>query len=186
MTTDSPNIKVEIISGKDLSQENLDLINKYRKIRLDRISIWDHQSNNYFHERLFFLVKNNNKLVSFGTLRSIKIYIDKQEIEIMGIQAVISIIQGKGYGKILMHEMIKYAEENKLILVGFCEHRNAEFYIKSRLEVFENKNLNFVFVKENGEEYTEEGDVIYYSANGSNIKEALLKNEKIKHFIPHW
>lgn len=186
MTTNSLNIKVEIISGKDLNQEDLDLINKYRKIRLDRTSTWDHQNNNYFHDRLFFTVKDNGKLVSFGTLRSIKVYIDKQEVDIMGIQAVISIVQGKGYGKILMKEMIKYAKENKLILVGFCEHKNAEFYIKSGLEVFENKNLNFIFVKENGEEYTEEGDVIYYSAKDSIIKDTLLNNKKIKHFIPHW
>lgn len=179
-------IKTEIISGKDLKQEDLDLINKYRKIRLDRTSTWDHQNNNYFHDRLFFLVKDNNELVSFGTLRPIKVYVDKNEVDIMGIQAVISIIQSKGYGRILMQSMIKYADNNKLILVGFCEHKNAEFYIKSGLEVFENKNLNFIYVMDDGEEYTEEGDVIYYSADGSEIKEALDHNKKIKHFVPHW
>ncbi len=180
------NITTEILTGKDLKQEDLDLINEYRKIRLDRSSTWDHQNNNYFHDRIFFLVRDNNKLVSFGTLRAIKVYIDNQEIDIMGIQAVISIIQGKGYGKVLMQEIIKYADQNQLILVGFCEHKNAEFYIKSGLEVFESKNLNFIFVKENGEEYTEEGDVIYYSVNDSTIKDALISNKKVKHLIPHW
>lgn len=179
-------ITTEIITGKDLKQEDLDLINEYRKIRLDRSSIWDHQNNNYFHDRLFFLVRSNGNLVSFGTLRSIKVYVDNQEIGIMGIQAVISIVQGKGYGKILMQEMVKYADQNQLILVGFCEHKNAEFYIKSGLEVFENKNLNFIFVKENGEEYTEEGDVIYHSIKASTIRDALTSDKKIKHFIPHW
>ncbi len=179
-------ISKETVIGKELKQEDLDLINEYRKIRLGRSSIWDHQNNNYFHDRLFFLVRDDNKLVSFGTLRPIKVYIDDNEIDIMGIQAVISIIQGKGYGKILMQEMVKYADQNQLTLVGFCEHKNAEFYTKSGLEVFENKNLNFIFVKENGEEYTEEGGVIYYSAENSDIKDALLNNKKIKHFIPHW
>lgn len=108
-------ISTEIIIGKDLKQEDLDLINEYRKIRLDRSSTWDHQNNNYFHDRLFFLVRIDNKLVSFGTLRPIKIYVDNEEIEIMGIQAIISIVQGKGYGKVLMQEMIKYANENELI-----------------------------------------------------------------------
>lgn len=179
-------MKAEIVYGKDLKQKDLDLINIYRKIRLDRTSTWDHQINNYFHDRLFFLVKDNNNLVSFGTLRPIKIYLGEQELDIMGIQAVISIFQGKGYGKMLMQEMIKYANNKNLILVGFCEHKNAGFYIKSGLEVFENKNINFIYVMDDGVEYTEEGDVIYYSASGSEIKEALDYNKKIKHFVPHW
>lgn len=179
-------ITTEIIIGKDLKQEDLDLINEYRKVRLARSSTWDHVNNNYFHDRLFFLVRDDNKLVSFGTLRYIKVYVHNKEIDIMGIQAVISIVQGKGYGKILMQEMIKYADQNHLTLVGFCEHKNAEFYIKSGLEVFENKNLNFVYIKENGQEYTEEGDVIYYSTKDSVIKQTLLGNNKIQHYIPHW
>lgn len=52
--------------------------------------------------------------------------------------------------------------------------------------MFEGKNSNFISVKENGEEYTEEGDVIYHSANDFVIKNALASNMKIKHFIPHW
>lgn len=179
-------ITTERIIGKNLKQEDLDLINEYRKIRLNRSSTWDHQNNNYFHDRLFFLVRDDNNLVAFGTLRSIKVYVDNQEIEIMGIQAVISIVQGKGYGKALIQEMIKYADQNQLTLVGFCERKNAEFYIKSGLEVFENKNLNFIFIKENGEEYTEEGDVIYYSVKDSTIKDAVFNNKKVKHLIPHW
>lgn len=179
-------ITTERIIGKDLKQEDLDLINEYRKIRLSRSSTWDHQNNNYFHDRLCFLVRDDNNLVSFGTLRPIKVYVDNQEIEIMGIQAVISIVQGKGYGKALIQAMIKYADQNQLTLVGFCEHKIAEFYIKSGLEVFENKNLNFIFIKENGEEYTEEGDVIYHSVKDSTIKDVVFNNKKVKHLVPHW
>lgn len=180
------NIAKEIISGKDLKQADLDLINEYRKIRLGRSRDWDHQVNNYFHDRLIFLVRDNDQLVSFGTLRPIKVYVDEKEMDIMGIQAVISVVQGKGYGKILMQSMIDYANKNNAILVGFCEHKNAGFYIKSGLEVFGGKNNNFIFVKENGEEYTEEGDVIYYSKTDNIIKDALLQNKMVKHYIPHW
>lgn len=179
-------INIEILNGSKLTQQDLDLINEYRKIRLNRSSIWDHTRNNYFHDRLFFLVRHDNKLVSFGTLRPIKVYIDKQEIGIMGIQAVISIVQGKGYGKHLMQEMVKYADKNNQILVGFCEHKNAEFYLKSGLEVFVGHNLNFISVNTDGEEYTEEGDVIYYSGKDSTVKEAILQNKRITHYIPHW
>lgn len=180
------NISKEIVLGKDLSQMDLDLINEYRKIRLNRSSTWNHLNNNYFHDRLFFLVRDDNNLVAFGTLRSINIYINEHEIKIMGIQAVISIVQSKGYGKLLMQEMIRYADNNEQILVGFCEHKNEGFYLKSGLEVFEGKNSNFIFVKKNGEEYTEDGDVIYYSGKDNRAKEAILQNKKIIHYIPHW
>ena len=179
-------IITEIINGAELNQSDLDLINEYRRIRLGRDTTWDHDKNNHFHDRTFFLVREEGNLVAFGTLRNIKLFIEKKEIEVMGIQAIISIIQGKGFGKVLMKSMIKYAEENKLILVGFCDHKNAGFYIKSGLEVFENKNTSFIFIQENGEEYTEDGDVIYFSASDSQVKDALMNGKKIKHFIPHW
>lgn len=180
------NTTTEIISGKQITQVDLDIINKYRKIRLNRKSHWDHFENNYFHDRLFFLVRSENKLVSFGTLRQIDVYIDDEKISIMGIQAVISVVERKGYGKILMQEMINYAERENKTLVGFCESKNAEFYKKSGLEVFQNQNRNFVYVNENNDEYTEDGDVIFYSSNKSTIKDALIQNKPIKHFIPHW
>lgn len=141
-------ITTEIINGKELNQSDLDLIDEYRQIRLGRDKAWDHNINNHFHDRIFFLVRDGGNLVAFGTLRNIKLTIENKEIEVMGIQAIISIVQGKGFGKVLMQSMIKYAEENKLILVGFCEHKNAGFYIKSGLEVFEDKTQAlFLFKK---------------------------------------
>ncbi len=180
------NMTIEIIQGNKVTNEDLELINKYRKIRLSRDRVWDHKINNEFHDRTFFLVRDNNQLVAFGTLRDIKIYINDIEVTIKGIQAIISIIQGMGYGKYLMQNMIKYAINNNLILIGFCERKNKEFYIKSGLEVFEDKNLNFIYINEKLEEYSEEGDVIYYSKENNIVREAIVSNIKIKHFIPHW
>ncbi len=180
------NITTEIVLGTNLKQEDLDLVNEYRVIRLGRNRIWDHKINNQFQDRLFFLVRDDNKLVSFGTLRSLKVMVDKREVEILGMQAIISIIQGKGYGKILINKMVEYAKESKQTIVGFCEPKNAEFYKKSGMEVFTGKNQNFIHVSENGNEYTEDGDVIYYSNNSQQIKTTLEENNKITHKFPHW
>ena len=183
---ESNQITVGTISGKVLAQEDLDLINQYRKIRLDRTSEWDHKTNNGFEERTFFLVKDNNKLVSFGTLRPIKIYIDNKEYEILGLQAVISIVQGKGYGKILMHSIKDYANSLGKTVIGFCERKNAEFYRKSGFNVWENGNQNFIYTTDNGKELTNKGDVVYHSGN-ENFMESVVGNKLfVKHFIPHW
>ncbi len=180
------NIKIETVQGSDLAQSDLDVVNQYRKILFNRDNVWDHQTNNYFHDRIFFLVRADNKLVAFGTIRPIALKIENEEVEIMGIQAVSSIEQRKGYGKVLMQEMTKYADENNKTLVGFCVPENAEFYIKSGLQVFPGKNLNFYHVEEDGSEYSEDGDVIYYSSVNNKVKEAIQNNKKITHQVPHW
>src|SRR5690606_23615015 len=95
-------ITVHQIKGKDLSQRDLNMINRYRRVRLNRTSVWDHKENNKFHDRTFFLAKDGKYLLSFGTLRTVSIYIDEKPYDIWGLQAVISVIQGKGYGKALM------------------------------------------------------------------------------------
>lgn len=180
------NTRVDIVSGKEVTKADLELINKYRKIRLNRTSIWDHNINTGFEERTFFLVKDSGELVSFGTLRPVKIYIDNKEYEILGLQAVISIMQGKGYGKILMHSIKDYAEEENKTVIGFCERKNSEFYRKSGFNVWENGNWNFIYIDTNGNEQAAEGDVVYYSKNQNFIKTIQKGNLYVKHFIPHW
>lgn len=179
-------LTTQILYGRDINQRDLDRINEYRKIRLDRDNVWDHLANNFFHSRLFFLVRDNSELVAFGVLKLIEVFIGGQKIDIQGIQSIISIVQGKGYGKALIHNMINYAKEKNLILVGFCEPHNSEFYQKSGLEVFPGKNTSFIHEKENGETYTEEGDVIYFSGSNDIIKTTLLAGKEIRHKVSHW
>jgi predicted GNAT family acetyltransferase len=180
------NLITEIALGKQLTNADLETINEYRLLRLQRPNAWDHAINNHFHDRTFFLVRDDGVLVSFGTLRSLQIYIDGKQVEVMGVQTIVSIIQSKGYGKILMQEMIKYADEHSLTLLGFCDPHNRDFYLKSGVEVFPEKGANFIYINELSEERTQPGDVIYYSASGNEVKEAILADKKIKHFIPHW
>lgn len=59
-------IKTEIIKGDQIIESDLKLINEYRKVRLERSRDWDHEINNHFHGSIFFLVKDENTLVSLG------------------------------------------------------------------------------------------------------------------------
>lgn len=181
-------IHTEIISGKELLQKDLDIINKYRKIRLNRSSIWDHTNNSGFEERTFFLVKNSfDKLLSFGTLREIKIFINKKQYSIWGIQAVISIEQGKGYGKILLTSIQKFVKDSGITMVGFCEKYNTDFYRKCGCEIFLDGCKYFIYINKKGERYSDEpGDVFYI--NGKDLfMDSVVKNKsEVIHYIPHW
>lgn len=181
-------LHTEIISGKDVSQADLDVINEYRRIRLDRTSTWDHVDNPGFEERTFFLVKNsNNQLLSFGTLRPVKIYIETQEYTIWGIQAVISVVQGKGYGKLLMHSIKEFVEESGITLIGFCEKKNSEFYKKSGCSVFEDGCDYFVYLKESGERILDTpGDVLYINGKDRFMDEVIRSKKEVIHYISHW
>lgn len=179
-------ITTEVIKGSEVTNEDIVVMNEYRKLYFKNNTPWDHKTNNGFHDRTFFLVRDNSKLVAFGTLLDICITINEHEYDILGIQGIASVIKGQGYGKAIVQEMIFYALKNDETLVGFCVHENAEFYRKSGLKVKDHGNLNFIHKTEDGEEYSEEGDVIYFSKEPSRITKAIENNEKIIHFVPHW
>lgn len=180
-------ITTQVISGDKITQDDLNLINEYRNIRLGRSSIWDHVDNNGFHERTFFLVKDDSQLVSFCTLRSISVYLDENEYQILGLQAVISIVQGKGYGKALMQLVKNYAHEHAKTVIGFCEKTNADFYRKSGLQVFDDGCEVFAYIQPDGKEYYDcPGDVIYLNGKDNFMSRVSKQRLKVKHYIPHW
>jgi len=118
------NILVVIKSGKELTLEELNIINKYRNLRLGRTSIWDHKNNIGFEERTIFMLKENEEIKSFCTIRPIDIFVKEKKYRIWGLQAVVSIDQGKGYGRMLMRSVQEYTYKTGKTLVGFCEEKN--------------------------------------------------------------
>lgn len=181
-------LKKEIVPGKDLSQKDLDTINLYRKIRLGRTSIWDHENNNGFEERTFFLVKDvKGELLSFATLKSIKIYIQQKEYEIWGIQAVISVVQGKGYGKELIKFINEFVIKSGITMVGFCEKNNTEFYKKCGCDIFPDGCKYFVYVNNNGERYTDDPGDVFYTNGAEEFMDKVVDNKlEVIHYVPHW
>lgn len=180
------NINVEIIPGFEVSNEDLSVINRYRELKFKRDVVWDHKVNNYFHDRTFFLAKLDGELKAFGTLRRIHIFIKNVEYKILGIQAVASIEERKGYGKAVMQSMVNYANDNNEVLIGFCTPNNRDFYLKSGLKVKQDAMNKFFYKQDNEIELSDEGDVIYYSKDKNAIIEAIESGNKIIHLINHW
>lgn len=179
-------IEVEIIPGSEITEEDLKIINEQRVHKFGTKKIWDHSVRNYFHDWLFFLVKDNNQLKAFGDIENVDIFFDDESFPISGFGGIISIEEGKGYGKALMQSMINFANDNEETLVGFCDPKNRDFYIKSGLKIKEDGNSNFVHKKENGAESIDTGDVVYYSEIDNEITSAIEEGKKITILVPHW
>ncbi|MEO6728839.1 MAG: hypothetical protein ABIM99_02860 [Candidatus Dojkabacteria bacterium] len=179
-------MEITIKPGFELTQEELNVINTQRVLKFETKKIWDHAVHNYFHDWLFVLVKEGDQLKAFGDMEDVVIYFDNLSFPIIGFGGIISIEEGKGYGKALMKAMVTYSNENEETLVGFCDPKNRDFYLKSGLKVKEKGTSNFFHKNEEGKEANDTGDVIYYSQEENEITKAIESNKKIIHLVPHW
>ena len=97
---------LKIVKNKDLSKEQREMINN------SRLKEWGEGiinfNKDYEPDAKWFFIKEENKIVSFASLRPIKISYLEKNYNILGICSVISIEKEKGYGKILISFIIKY------------------------------------------------------------------------------
>ncbi len=93
-------VNVGIKKGKDLPEEYIEFMNKAR------INEYGFNSKNFKKDELdsiFFYVKKDNEIKSFGMLKPITIKYLGNEFDILGIGAIMSIEKRKGYGRILIN-----------------------------------------------------------------------------------
>ena len=121
--------KVQIIKGKDLPQKLFSFINKCRIKEYGKGT--NLFSKRYHKNTIFFFVKDDERIVSFGLLRDIKMNYLNREYNIKGIRGILSVEKGKGYGKILIQSVAKYLKKSKKTGLGFCGEKNTGFYEKA-------------------------------------------------------
>lgn len=180
------NLNTEIKPGTDLTSEELEVINFWRKKEFDK-EPWSHDGINYFHKNLFFIITDSTQIVSFGMLIPIDIYIDKIKYEISGIATIFTTIRGKGYGKYLMDRIKEYLDSKDQIGIGFCESKNTEFYKKCEYGIWLNGIDSFIYIDENNNEVKDSGGDTLYLDNKAHVLEKTIRDNKlIYHYFPHW
>lgn len=178
-------ITTKIINGKEISEKDLNIIKK-RRLEINKNTTWHLATHESLSDRMFFLTYDNNNLVSFGTVKPIKIYIDNHEIEILGIQSVTSIIEGKGYGKILMEQIVKYGQLQKKDLLGFCTTDTLGFYEKCKFNIYRNVPENFYYIDKDGSEIGSCSHVIYLEFGEKFMDDVIKNNKKVTYRVPRW
>lgn len=184
-------MKLEIKKGKDLSKKELDFI---VKINIDTFNCCkDYEKElkllkNEEMQSTFFFIKKNNKIVSLGLLRPVKIKYLGKKYNLLGISNMISIVKKKGYGKILVQEMKDFLSKRGKTGLGFCSKKNTTFYKKSGV-IVEGKLKNRFFYdygnsKENKEAMSD--FVIYWEGKDKFVTKVLRTKSLVKIPCEHW
>jgi hypothetical protein len=177
-------ITIEIIKNKNLTSEQKKIINKARVVEWGKGEEKDF-SKDYEPETEWFFVKDKNKVVSIGGIRPIKIKYLGKTYSIGGICSTISVVKGKGYGKIMMSFMKNYSYRTGKTLLGFTTQ--TEFFKKAGLGTEKDFIKRFVYVKKNGEKvYDNDGDGIYYEGKDKIISKILKTKPMVEIYKEFW
>jgi hypothetical protein len=170
----------EIKTGKKLSKNFIEIFDKAKQIEFKSGKIFDFSK---YHEDIFFILKDNNKIVAFGHLKKIKISYLGNKYNILGMANLISIEKKKGYGKQVVKEMIKFANKKNKTIVGFCQNHNKKFYEKCNIKL--NKQILDRFLYKNSTNKYEDY-VIYFEGKDNFIKKVISNKSKIILEVPFW
>lgn len=166
-------IKIEKVKSSKLSKNYISIMHKARRKEYGSKRDMDFKKED--KNGIFFFVKDNNKIVSFGMLKPINVeYLSKRYV-ILGIGRVMSVIKSKGYGKILIDDMIKYMKSKGKTGLGFTEHKNSIIFKKLGLNTEENFIQRFRYKNQKTGEIKSDndGDGIYYEGKDKLISKML-------------
>jgi penicillin-binding protein-related factor A (putative recombinase) len=177
-------MKIQIIENKKLTKKQKEMINNARDKEWGEPERKDF-SKDYEKDAKWFFVKKDEKILALGNLRPIQINYLNKRYSILGICSILSIEKGKGYGTMLINEMLKYLRKKNKTGLGFTTQ--TEFFKKAGLETKKDFIKRFVYVKPNGEKvYDDEGDGIYYEGKDKFISKVLKTKSPVYIDILHW
>ena len=178
-------MKIDIIikEGKFVSKDFIKIFDKAKQKEFGAGPIKDFSK---YHKDIFFILKINKKVVSFGQLRPREINYLGKKYNILGLSNIISLKKGKGYGKILMKHLLNYLKQKKKVGIGFCERKNDGFYKKCDLIVKKNLSKRFYFKPKNKAEkdylkyfWKKDCDIIYFDKNRKIMPKILSTKSKV-------
>ena len=179
------NLKVE--RGNKLPVKSLKQIseiwkNAFGPIRLPK------PNRKWYANHIFFIVYDQNGILSIGTLQTITINFLGKKYNILGIGGIASLIKKKGYGKILMTAMRKYILKKRKTAIGFCSHDNSIFYKKCGFRLAKDLVKQFLYINAKGKliKNNRDDDIIYLSGTDRFMEKVLYSKEKVLLTRPHW
>jgi hypothetical protein len=179
--------QVKIEKGKNLDNQ---FIKEWSKVMLDAFNEdkpLNPEKRTNFEKDVFFTVSEDD-VVSLGRLRPVVISLDNKNYDILGIADIVSVIKGRGYGKMLLKSMLKYLKQKNKTGIGFCLSKNSVFYEKSKFKITKDMAKLFVYKAKNGKLVVNDwdNDIIYYNGKDNFMARFLKSPKKVLTSIPHW
>jgi len=172
---------VSVVFGKDLSSEDLQIINASRKQEFNSQTPIAPIPDDENWNKPYFLVRDGNELVAFGRLHEVDVQFQNEQHSVLGIATIVALKKGEGYGKKLMQKMKEYIENTGKTAIGFCSSSMSGFYEKSGYGILKDSVKRFVYQDDSGRLPSAMGeDVIYIEgADGLIAKMTVSSNDKI-------
>lgn len=137
---------------------------------------------------IFFFVKDNDKIKSFGGLEPVTINYLGKSYDILGICNIFSVEKGKGYGTILIKNMIEDLKKKGKTGLGFTGKKTAEFYKKAGLKVLKDFSLRLEMENPRTKERIPDPDGgcpgVYYEGKDKLISKMLKGNSIATYWLP--
>lgn len=182
-------IKVEIIKGDKISKKLMGLINNSRVKEWGAVDVTKFSKKVYM-KTLFFIVKEEGKVVSFGMLMPVNIRYEGKTYHIKGIGGIISIKKGKGYGKMLVSSMVDYLKNTKQTGIGFCGQSVTPFYKKAGMKVKKGFIGKFFYIdpKTKKEILDEDPDCdgVYIEGKDKFVSIISKNTSRVQISVHHW
>ena len=182
---------VEIKKGNDLSVQLMKEINKIFQKAFPGNEPVNIKNQKLFSKDIFFIVRDSKqKLLSIGRLRPVRIVFLKKVYNIQGIADIVSVIERKGHGRVLMSLIYEHLISNKQTGIGFCNRKNSPFYHKCGFKITKNLEERFLYKNPKGKIIKNKGGehLVLYLTGKDKFIEKVLANPKEKVLIPcpHW
>jgi hypothetical protein len=143
--------KIRIIPTQDISQHYLDEIIRIKSSAWpyayeDQLK-WINENLKYndLHSLLFY----KEKVIAYLNFISIKLNINDESYDALGIGNVCTLEKGKGLGNILIQLNNKYLTDNNKIGLLFCKQSLVSFYKRNGWSIVEKSCLNLHFNNKN-------------------------------------
>lgn len=177
-------LTVSIILGKELTQDEVKIINEARLNEFGSTNKINPNPNNEDWEKKYFLVKEKQHMVAFGRLHEVEVLFDKKKYHILGIATIIALEKGRGYGILLMSEIKKYLQQLRKTGVGFCEREVSPFYEKCGYNILRKGNVRFQYDTPSPHP---DDDVLYLNGE-DNLMKKIIENPDLNAIIsrPQW
>lgn len=183
------NMAIKIISGNELSEQRIELMNK------QRITEYGENTKDfrkYEQESTFFFVEDGERVYAFGMLKPVTITLQDRHYDILGIGNIIAVEKGVGYGKTLMTAIKEYLQQQDKTGLGFCWPTVVQFYRQCGYEVFDAvvDRFRYSFAARDGRKDRQEQGigigVLYYASSDRLMDHVMRVDDFIYVNVPFW
>lgn len=178
-------LRILYLPGKDISDEDLSIINAARRVAFGLASRGiEIAPGNDEWEKLYFLAKRDEALLAFARIHDVGVTFLGKKYQILGIGTLVALPEAPGAGRQLALGVRDYIRERKQTGLAFCTPELARIYQRFGMGRIEKGQDRFFYP---GPTRFASSDAVYISGKDGLIERMLERLREVAHLSrPHW